>query len=86
MKPAILFLPPLRDHHSCVEMQQLLHEFVCGEGGGDHGDRSDVVDAHAPVQTLHYAVLTVYEGQSLHHASAEMMESSVGDKRDCQMY
>ena len=54
-----------------VQVEGLLHQFVRTERYGYHGDGSQIVDGHAPVQAAHHAVLLMNDAQSLHHAHAE---------------
>lgn len=44
---------------SSVKAQQLLGQFIGGEGHGHHGDGTHVVDTHASIQALCDAILPV---------------------------
>lgn len=51
-----------------VKAQQLLGNFIGGEGHSHHGDGTHVVDAHTSVQASTDAILLVYQLQSVHHS------------------
>lgn len=48
-----------------VQVEDLLHELICGEGHGLGGHTADVVERKASVQSLLDAVLLIYVRQGL---------------------
>lgn len=58
----------LCNFHTGVELEELFHELVGREGGGDHWYGPDIVDTHSSIETLHYTIVAVYESQCLHHS------------------
>lgn len=60
----------LRDLHSRIKIEKLLHQFIRREGSRHHRYGSDVIDTHAAVQAFHNAVLVVNVRKSFEHANA----------------
>ena len=48
-----------------VQVEDLLHELVCGEGHGLGGHAADVVERKASVQSLLYPILLIHVRQGL---------------------
>lgn len=61
-------------HWQLVQVQDLLHELVGGEGHGLGGDAADVVERKASVQSPLDPVLLVHVRQGLSQRSVQMTE------------
>lgn len=62
---------------SGVQIEQLLADLVGGKADGNHGACPEVVDRHAAVQSLHYAVFVIDKRDGAEHAAAESLSLGV---------